>query len=654
MGSTFLAVLLQVVVAARNNSSCGSCGGPVFGMIKQTPCGGSTWFLDLLDADPCSLGFRHGGRHRDGAYRGVPSGLKDLYPSRRAPPPGAPASQGVSFMSGDGLGPNPTYLATHALPRGVRGVAITHFRDPLFVAECELKKKAFQELHQRTVKAHPNAWRNCDGNHLTPETCPFSVNFTYTINAQELFDMWTKVKRDQRGGHSDASMVARSWNTTVLEVHYADLVCAHKLPPKVRAALGLAHECPEDGRRLRATTKTSSPNSFADVRNRDAIATFFATKGFLEAADAVRQTAEVNCNGTKARFEAPQPSQSQNKQSNIVALVPNARPWCCVRYVHIGKAAGTSFDRWVKDRKVQDAQTFHHPVTWFLDVGAMLAPRCILGVTLRSPVAHLWSRFNHCLGGKCVRRHVDYACGFIACVKDSPLQKRYEVKNAKQPAERDALIKLMADHPEQWHLGRNLQTRMLGQVSHTEKGWDVPKSHRGFSSTYIDWNEDLFNSTESKGREYLARAKLRLLFFDFVLVVEDLDHGYQSQLGEPGGAPHENIGVVGKAGNSSRFPPEHEDRMKYLLQLDRELYAFGADISRQLSLRGPLAQFAVEAKQKKKSCLELARNSSKHPLLAFDRNGVFDDTATTGSPLPPGVSSSLDWAAAERASHNKA
>ena len=158
----------------------------------------------------------------------------------------------------------------------------------------------------------------------------------------------------------------------------------------------------------------------------------------------------------------------------------------------------------------------------------------------------------------------------------------------KQPAEHDALIKLMADHPEQWHLGRNLQTRMLGQVSHTEKGWDVPKSHRGFSSTYIDWNEDLFNSTESKGREYLARAKLRLLFFDFVLVVEDLDHGYQSQLGEPGGAPHENIGVVGKAGNSSRFPPEHEDRMKYLLQLDGELYAFGADISRQLSLRGPL------------------------------------------------------------------
>ena len=126
-------------------------------------------------------------------------------------------------------------------------------------------------------------------------------------------------------------------------------------------------------------------------------------------------------------------------------------------------------------------------------------------------------------------------------------------------------------------------------------------------------------------------------------IVEDLDHGYQSQLGEPGGAPHENIGVVGKAGNSSRFPPEHEDRMKYLLQLDGELYAFGADISRQLSLRGPLAQFAVEAKQKKKSCLGLSRNLSKHPLLAFDRNGVFDDTATTGSPLPPDVSSSLDW-----------
>ena len=105
-------------------------------------------------------------------------------------------------------------------------------------------------------------------------------------------------------------------------------------------------------------------------------------------------------------------------------------------------------------------------------------------------------------------------------------------------------------------------------------------------------------------------------------IVEDLDHGYQSQLGEPGGAPHENIGLVGKAGNSSRFPPEHEDRMKYLLQLDGELYAFGADISRQLSLRGPRSML---------------------PLLAFDRNGVFDDTATTGSPLPPDVSSSLDW-----------
>ena len=83
-------------------------------------------------------------------------------------------------------------------------------------------------------------------------------------------------------------------------------------------------------------------------------------------------------------------------------------PWCCVRYVHVGKAAGTSFEAWVQTAAEQppgfanaarkraiDAQTFHHPVSYFLE-HHFLQPACILGVTLRDPVSLFWSQFVHC------------------------------------------------------------------------------------------------------------------------------------------------------------------------------------------------------------------------------------------------------------------
>jgi hypothetical protein len=249
------------------------------------------------------------------------------------------------------------------------------------------------------------------------------------------------------------------------------------------------------------------------------------------------------------------------------AAPPAAGRWCCVRYVHIGKCAGTSFDEWAKRTKVVDAETFHHPVTWFLDGGVVLQPRCLVGVTLREPVAHLFSRFKHCLGRACVRHHVDYACGFVACARGSALQKGYEVPAALQPANRAGLLELMAREPGLWHQGRNLQTRMLGQASHAgDARWSTKVAHPGFSNTYIDWSEDLANGT-ANGAAYLDRAKLRLLLFDFVIVVERIDDGYAKQLDARGGAPHEN--TAAEQHDDWALPEGLEAPLRSLLELGR-------------------------------------------------------------------------------------
>ena len=59
-------------------------------------------------------------------------------------------------------------------------------------------------------------------------------------------------------------------------------------------------------------------------------------------------------------------------------------PLCCVRFVHIGKCAGTSFEKYAIQSRIPDAITFHHWAAFF-EHNALLRPACIYGTALRHP-----------------------------------------------------------------------------------------------------------------------------------------------------------------------------------------------------------------------------------------------------------------------------
>ena len=59
-------------------------------------------------------------------------------------------------------------------------------------------------------------------------------------------------------------------------------------------------------------------------------------------------------------------------------------PLCCVRFVHIGKCAGTSFEKYAIQSGIPDAITFHHWAVFF-EHNALLRPACIYGTALRHP-----------------------------------------------------------------------------------------------------------------------------------------------------------------------------------------------------------------------------------------------------------------------------
>ena len=61
-------------------------------------------------------------------------------------------------------------------------------------------------------------------------------------------------------------------------------------------------------------------------------------------------------------------------------------PLCCVRFVHIGKCAGTSFEKYAIQSRIPDAITFHHWAAFF-EHNALLRPACIYGTALRHPGA---------------------------------------------------------------------------------------------------------------------------------------------------------------------------------------------------------------------------------------------------------------------------
>ena len=310
-------------------------------------------------------------------------------------------------------------------------------------------------------------------------------------------------------------------------------------------------------------------------------------------------------------------------------------PWCCVRYVHVGKAGGSSFQTWTQMPAKRppggpaasqgvDAVTFHHPVSFFIEQH-MLKPACIMGITLRDPVSLFWSQFAWCVGHHCPR-HYKIGCGFIACVKDSPVDRAYEA--AKNPADWDRVVAMLLENPRDWHAGRNPQTRHLGQTVELSNF----KGGLGY-----DYSVDL-NMESSEAHEWLSRAKARLELFDFVISLETIDQSYMKQLGSH--APHSNS----RSDHHKNLKPLNDSfrtRVLELNQVDSELYAFGRDIEKKLNARGHLAQYAalgsyyfkysrsqrappVDIAKRDYSktsghwkCLKMNRTTSEHPLVQY-------------------------------------
>lgn len=59
-------------------------------------------------------------------------------------------------------------------------------------------------------------------------------------------------------------------------------------------------------------------------------------------------------------------------------------PPCSLRFVHIGKCAGTSVERFVVQTRVPDAITFHHWAAFF-EYNSLLLPSSLWGTALRNP-----------------------------------------------------------------------------------------------------------------------------------------------------------------------------------------------------------------------------------------------------------------------------
>ena len=59
-------------------------------------------------------------------------------------------------------------------------------------------------------------------------------------------------------------------------------------------------------------------------------------------------------------------------------------PFCCLRYVHIGKCAGSSFEKYVAKSQVPDAITNHYWAPFF-ELHNLLRPSCLFGTALRHP-----------------------------------------------------------------------------------------------------------------------------------------------------------------------------------------------------------------------------------------------------------------------------
>ena len=154
---------------------CGACPAvPTRAVVVQHACGGSTWVGDLLDAERCSSGFRHGGVHRDGAFREEPADAV-LYLYGHA---GRARSSGIMVMTRLLKG-FVDELVTQALPPKAVGGVVVQLRNPLFVAICEHKKAEYQAWSHRKKKT---GWQNpCDPNHPVAAHCAALMAFEVEV-----------------------------------------------------------------------------------------------------------------------------------------------------------------------------------------------------------------------------------------------------------------------------------------------------------------------------------------------------------------------------------------------------------------------------------------------------------------------------------------
>ena len=266
-------------------------------------------------------------------------------------------------------------------------------------------------------------------------------------------------------------------------------------------------------------------------------------------------------------------------------------PFCCMSYVHIGKTAGTTFEEAFSKKHVVNATTFHHPYSYFADHG-LLQPECLIGTTLRHPVSLFESRYWWCRDQKCERKHQPrISCGFLFCDKGSYVDKVY--------SRHRGTYKTFLENPEDWPVGRNIQTRFLGP-QHGEQ---------------ISLTAEIVNATDSDaGLETLAHAKKHLDAFDVVLMYETLEESYENILGiKLPSVKRMSSKHRGNARGRRRLTESEGHRVEDLNQLDLDLWEHGMDVNKRQRERGPDALrentrvVDVPGSGGKRQCLEPVR-----------------------------------------------
>ena len=184
---------------------------------------------------------------------------------------------------------------------------------------------------------------------------------------------------------------------------------------------------------------------------------------------AARVTAEVKKRAATKKSPGSAPSLPLSATPNQTGFL------CCLRYVHIGKAGGTSVEAWVTQGRLQGLQiggpeerplsgaeraiTFHHPFEWFSCRRSWETP-CVRGTSLRDPVERFRSSVYF------ARDHGAAMCGFVRVDFGTELADCFchldRGLHTKHKHRRDAALARVLDHPEVLRRNSNRQTAYLG------------------------------------------------------------------------------------------------------------------------------------------------------------------------------------------------